>query len=72
METLPPQPGAVVLPSWAIGYVASVPGGAHPSYALGYSERDNDFYRTWDDISRDRQRFAAWLEEHVYDDARPG
>jgi glutaconate CoA-transferase, subunit A len=65
VDTLPPRPGAVVLPSWSVGYVAKVPGGAHPSYALDYSVRDNDFYVAWDAISRDRERFAAWLDEHV-------
>jgi glutaconate CoA-transferase, subunit A len=66
VDALPPQPGAVVLPSWTVGYVSVVPGGAHPSYALGYTERDNDFYKAWDEISRDRSRFTAWLDEHVY------
>jgi glutaconate CoA-transferase, subunit A len=66
VESLEPRPGAIVLPSWTVGYVAHVPGGAHPSYALGYSTRDNDFYRAWDEISRDRARFSAWLDEHVY------
>jgi glutaconate CoA-transferase, subunit A len=66
VESLEPRPGAIVLPSWTVSYVAQVPGGAHPSYALGYSIRDNDFYRAWDEISRDRDRFAAWLDEHVY------
>jgi glutaconate CoA-transferase subunit A len=67
VDTLEPRPGAVVLPSWAIGYVALAAGGAHPSYALGYSDRDNDFYVAWDAISRDRLRFGAWLDEHVYE-----
>ncbi|HEX9065382.1 MAG TPA: CoA transferase subunit A [Streptosporangiaceae bacterium] len=67
---LDPRPGAVVLPSWAVSYVAHVPGGAHPSYALGYSARDNDFYLAWDAISRDRETFGAWLDEHVYTSAR--
>ena len=66
VESLDPRPGAIVLPSWTVGYVAQVPGGAHPSYALGYSTRDNDFYRAWDEISRDRDSFSAWLDEHVY------
>jgi glutaconate CoA-transferase subunit A len=66
VDVLEPRPGAVVLPSWAIGHVALAPGGAHPSYALGYSERDNDFYVAWDAISRDRLKFQAWLGEHVY------
>ncbi len=66
VDSLNPQPGAVVLPAWSIGYVAQVPGGAHPSYAQDYSIRDNDFYLAWDAISRDRQRFGAWLDQHVY------
>jgi glutaconate CoA-transferase, subunit A len=66
VDVLAPRPGAVVLPSWAVGYVALAPGGAHPSYALGYSVRDNDFYVAWDAISRDRDRFARWLDEQVY------
>jgi len=66
VDVLDPRPGAVMLPSWAISYVAPASGGAHPSYALGYSARDNDFYLAWDEISRDRERFRAWLDEHVY------
>ena len=42
------------------------PGRRYPSYALGYSVRDNDFYVAWDAISRDRETFTAWLDEHVY------
>jgi glutaconate CoA-transferase, subunit A len=71
VDSLDPRAGAVVLPSWAVSYVAAVPGGAHPSYALGYSARDNDFYLAWDEISRDRQKFAAWLDEHVHGRAAP-
>ncbi len=65
VDVLAPQPGAVVLPSWAVSYVALVPGGAHPSYAQGYTARDNDFYVAWDEISRDRGTFSRWLDEHV-------
>jgi glutaconate CoA-transferase, subunit A len=66
VDSLDPRPGAVVLPSWAVSYVARVPGGAHPSYALGYSVRDNDYYVAWDAIGRDRGAFTRWLDEHVY------
>ena len=55
-----------MLPSWVVSYVAVVPAGAHPSYALGYTARDNQFYVAWDAISRDRRRFNEWLEEHIY------
>jgi glutaconate CoA-transferase subunit A len=54
-----------VLPSWTIDAVVLVPGGAHPSYAHGYYARDNAFYVAWDAISRDRDRFALWIDEHV-------
>jgi glutaconate CoA-transferase, subunit A len=60
---LDPRPGAVVLPGWTVSYVAEVPGGAHPSYALGYSVRDNDYYVAWDAIARDRAAFTRWLEQ---------
>ena len=61
------RPGAVVIPSWAIDYVSVAPGGAHPSYAHGYYERDNEFYEAWDVISRDRDAFRRWMDEHVLD-----
>jgi glutaconate CoA-transferase subunit A len=65
VEELDPRPGAMVLPGWAVGYVAEVPAGAHPSYAHGYYERDNAWYQAWDEISRDRDRFQRWLEGDV-------
>jgi glutaconate CoA-transferase, subunit A len=66
VDDLDPRPGAIVLPAWAVGYVALAPGGAHPSYALDYTVRDNDYYVAWDAISRDRDAFTRWLEENVY------
>ena len=65
VEELEPRPGGVVIPSWTIDAIAVAPGGAHPSYAHGYYERDNKFYVQWDAISRDRDQFAAWIERHV-------
>lgn len=62
---LEPQAGAIVVPGWVIDCVAEVPGGASPSYAQGYYERDNDFYVAWDAVSRDRNGFAAWIEQHI-------
>jgi len=63
VDELDPRPDAVVLPHWSVTRVAVVPGGARPSYAHGYYDRDNAYYRAWDEISRDRDRFQAWLEE---------
>ena len=61
VDELTPVPGAVVLPQWVIDAVAVVPGGAAPSYAHGYYDRDNAAYRAWDAISRDREQFTRWL-----------
>ena len=57
--------GGVIIPGWVIDAVAEAPGGSQPSYTLGMTARDNDFYRDWDAISRDRERFSAWMDEHV-------
>jgi glutaconate CoA-transferase subunit A len=65
VEELEPRPGGMVLPGWVIDAVAEAPGGSQPSYSLGVTARDNAFYRAWDAISRDRERFRAWMDEHV-------
>src|SRR5439155_14485138 len=72
VDELEPRPGAIVLPGWVVDAVALAPGGAHPSYAHGYYERDNDFYVAWDAISRDRDRFRDWVREHVLDTSDAG
>jgi glutaconate CoA-transferase subunit A len=64
-DELEPRPNGIVLPSWVVTAVAPAPGGARPSYALGYYDRDNRFYRTWDSIARDRDRFLRFLDAHV-------
>src|SRR6202034_858172 len=65
VDSLAPRPGAIVLPTWTVSYVAHVPNGAHPSYAAGYTDRANDHYVAWDAIARDRETLGTWLEEHV-------
>jgi glutaconate CoA-transferase subunit A len=65
VENLDAAPNACILPGWVVNAVCEVPRGATPSYAHGYYERDNAFYRSWDQISRDRETFQAWLERHV-------
>lgn len=58
-----------VLPHWVVSAVCLVPGGAHPSYAHGYYERDNSFCKAWDSISRDKEKFNQWVEKHIYQTA---
>ena len=63
VDEFEPHVNGVVLPSWVIDAVCVVPGGAHPSYADGYSERDNPYYAAWDEIGRDRDVFNGWIDD---------
>src|SRR3954463_388912 len=65
VDHLDDRSGAVVLPAWVVDAVVVAPGGARPSYAHGYYDRDNDFYVAWDAISRDRCTFMDWMRRHV-------
>jgi glutaconate CoA-transferase subunit A len=72
VEELDQKPGSTQLPAWTVTAVCECPGGAHPSYSHGYYDRDNAFYVSWDGISRDRDRFLAWMQSHVLDTADVG
>lgn len=61
------HPNLCVLPSWTVSAVVQVEGGAHPSYAHGYYERDNAFYKAWDSVASERESFLAWMQENVLD-----
>lgn len=65
-ELVPRGSNFVVLPSWTVTAIAHVPQGCHPSYALGFSTRDNRFYVAWDDVSRERATFERWIDRHVH------
>ena len=65
VDALPPAMNSIVLPHWIVSVVVHCPGGAYPSYAQGLYSRDNDFYRRWDVISRERDGFRTWMERHV-------
>ena len=65
VDELELAPGGIVIPGWVIDAVAPAPGGSLPSYAAGITTRDNDFYRFWDTVSRDRDEFTAWMTDNV-------
>jgi len=65
VDDLSAPPNACVLPSWTLSAVCCVPGGAHPSYAHGYYDRDNRFYQAWDETSRERETFLNWIKKHI-------
>jgi glutaconate CoA-transferase, subunit A len=65
VPSLDVPPNACILPHWVVTAVCEIPHGAKPSYAHGYYQRDNRFYQAWDEISRDRERFSAWIDEFI-------
>jgi glutaconate CoA-transferase subunit A len=60
------DPDRTLIPGLIVNAVCHVPFGAHPSYAHGLYDRDNLFYRGWDEISADETRLADWLSEWVF------
>jgi len=60
------DPNRTVIPGMIVSAVVVEPWGAHPSYAQGYYDRDNDFYVAWEGISRDPDKLARYLDEFVY------
>jgi glutaconate CoA-transferase subunit A len=60
------DPNRTLIPAAIVNAVVVEPWGAHPSYAQGYYDRDNEFYVGWETISRDRAELAHYLDEFVY------
>ncbi|HTR22048.1 MAG TPA: CoA-transferase [Gemmatimonadales bacterium] len=60
------DPNRTIIPGFIVSAVVVEPWGAHPSYAQGYYDRDNEFYVAWEAISRDAGRLRAYLDQHVY------
>ena len=60
------DPNRTLIPGLIVHAVVHEPWGAHPSYAQGFYDRDNDFYVSWESIARDERGVHAWLDEWVY------
>jgi glutaconate CoA-transferase subunit A len=60
------DPNRTLIPGLQVDAVVVEPWGAHPSYAQGYYDRDNDFYVAWDKVAREEASFKKYLDEFVY------
>ena len=60
------DPNRTLIPGLIVSAVVVEPWGAHPSYAHGFYDRDNQFYVAWEAVSREERNLAAWLDQHVY------
>lgn len=60
------DPNRTMIPGFIVSAVCHVPYAAHPSYAQGYYDRDNECYLEWDKISADPALTQAYLAEWVF------
>lgn len=60
------DPNRTIIPGMIVSAVVHEPWGAHPSYAQGYYDRDNEFYVNWEQVARDEASLARWLDAWVY------
>jgi glutaconate CoA-transferase, subunit A len=60
------DPNRTLIPGFIVNAVVVEPWGAHPSYAQGYYDRDNQFYVSWEAISRAPAALSQYLEQFVY------
>jgi len=65
-EVVRSDPNRTIIPAHAVDAVVECPRGAHPSFAQGYYDRDNAFYRSWSHISRDPVRLENWMAEWIH------
>lgn len=65
-ELIRSDPNRTLIPNIIVDFVVCEPFGAHPSYAQGYYDRDNEFYVNWDKISRDPKTYLDYLNEFVH------
>jgi glutaconate CoA-transferase, subunit A len=59
------DPNRTLIPGMIVDAVVVEPWGAHPSYAQGFYDRDNEFYVAWENISRDPAKLRGYLDEFV-------
>jgi glutaconate CoA-transferase subunit A len=60
------DPNRTLIPDFIVDALVEEPWAAHPSYAQGYYDRDNEFYIEWDKISKETATLEKYLEEWVY------
>ncbi len=60
------DPNRTIIPGMIVQAVVHEPWGAHPSYAQGFYDRDNDFYVKWEQVAREPAGLQRWLDEWVH------
>jgi glutaconate CoA-transferase subunit A len=65
-EVIRSDPNRTLIPGMIVDAVVVEPFGAHPSYAQGYYDRDNQFYVDWYQISKSRESMERYISGWIY------
>lgn len=60
------DPNRTLIPDFVVDSVVHEPWCAHPSYVQGYYDRDNEFYMSWDEITKEHDSTMKYMEEWVF------
>lgn len=60
------DPNRTLIPDFIVHAVVHEPWAAHPSYTQGYYDRDNEFYVSWDEVTKEHDSTMQYLQEWVY------
>jgi glutaconate CoA-transferase subunit A len=60
------DPNRTIIPGMKVDAVVIEPFGAHPSYAQGYYDRDNQFYVDWSKISKNQTGMENYISEWIF------
>jgi glutaconate CoA-transferase subunit A len=65
-EIIRSDPNRTLIPGFIVSAVCQVPYAAHPSYAQGFYDRDNEFYLNWDKVSESIDQVKKYLDDWVF------
>ena len=65
-EVIRSDPNRTLIPGMIVDAVVVEPFGAHPSYAQGYYDRDNQFYVDWYQISKNRESMERYISDWIH------
>lgn len=60
------DPNRTLIPGMKVDAIVIEPFAAHPSYAQGYYDRDNQFYVDWYGISKDQNSMEQYIQDWIY------
>lgn len=64
-EVIRSDPNRTLIPGMIVDAVVIEPFGAHPSYAQGYYDRDNQFYLEWSGISKSQESMEKYISDWI-------